>query len=313
METSCVNYSRDYVGSPCIIPQDHERCVVADATGHLTVINLTTKGILSRAFVGVEGGHVSCNLRSLRAAPTASRTVAVATRGGYAVIVDFGRQVVEKIYPQQGGSVNAVALSPDGQFLAIGTGHYPLSGDSQPARLELWVLPAWGSPQHRSFAALPGVCIDAIAWSRDGYLLACATGLRSQKGGTIAQFDASQLRPVSFFDTSWCNSGRLDYLDRGSSNSHLAVVFRGGFRVLDSWNGKEAWRVDSAELPDLLQDFDHDPKNQEIVLTSGVVLDPFDGTQKKHFLAMKDCTSIAIRPGGGYLGASNRGRVYCWD
>lgn len=193
--------------------------------------------------------------------------------------------------------------------------HGPLSpvGRLATGPPRLWVLPAWGSPQHRSFAALPGVCIDAIAWSRDGYLLACATGLRSQKGGTIAQFDASQLRPVSFFDTSWCNSGRLDYLDRGSSNSHLAVVFRGGFRVLDSWNGKEAWRVDSAELPDLLQDFDHDPKNQEIVLTSGVVLDPFDGTQKKHFLAMKDCTSIAIRPGGGYLGASNRGRVYCWD
>ncbi len=313
METSCVNFSRDYVGSPCIVALDHEHCVVADATGHLTVINLITKGILSRTFVGIAGGHTSCHLRSLRAGPRGSRTVAVATRGGYAAVVNFGRQVVEKIYPQQGGSVNAVALSPDGQLLAIGTGHYPPSGDSPPSRLELWVLPAWGEPQYRSFAALPGVCIDAIAWSRDGYLIACANGLRSQKGGTLAQFDASQLRPVSFFDTAWCQSGRLDYLNRGSPNSHLAVVFRGGFRVLDAWDGKEAWRVDSTEVPDLLQDFDHDPENQELVLTSGVILDTFDGTQKKHFLAMKDCTSIAIRPGAGYLGASNRGRVYCWD
>jgi hypothetical protein len=313
MDTSCVHYSRDYVGSPCIVAQDPELCVVGDATGHLTVINLTTQAILSRAYVGAEGGHASSNLRSLRAGPRGSKTVAVATRGGYAAIVHFGRQVVEKVYPQQGGSVNAVAISPDGQLVAIGTGHYSLSGDPPPARIEIWNLPLFGAPQYRTFAALPGVCIDAIAWSRDGYLIACAAGLRSQKGGTIAQFDAAQLRPVSFFDTPWCNSGRIDYLNRGASNSHLAVVFRGGFRVFEAWDGREAWRVDSTEVPDLIQDFDHDPDNQELALTSGVILDAFDGSQKKHFLAMKDCTSIAIRPGGGYLGASNRGRVYCWD
>jgi hypothetical protein len=313
METSCVNYSRDYVGSPSVVALDSEHCVVADATGQVTVISLTTKGVLSRVFVGVEGGYTSCLLRSLRAGPRGSKTVAVATRGGYAAVVHFGRQVVEKIHPQQGGSVNAVAISPDGQFLAVGTGHYPPSGDAPPARIEIWSLPLFGAPQYRSFAAVPGVCVDAIVWSRDGYLIACATGLRSQKGGTIAQFDASQLRPVSFFDTAWCTTGRLDYLDRGSSNNHLAVVFRGAFRVLEAWHGQEAWRADSADVPDLLQDFDHDPENQEIGLTSGVILDSFDGKQKRHFLAMKDCTSIAVRPGGGFLGASNRGRVYCWD
>ena len=123
----------------------------------------------------------------------------------------------------------------------------------------------------------------------------------------------SQLRPVSFFDAPWTGTGRLDYLDRDADSSHLAIGFRGGFRVVDSWYGKEAWRVDHSDMPDLLQDFDHDPVKGEVVLTSGVVLDAFDGTQKKHFLAMKDCTSIAIRPGGGYLGASNRGRIYCWE
>ncbi len=170
-----------------------------------------------------------------------------------------------------------------------------------------------GRTEYRLFAALPGVCVDAIVWNRDCDRIACATGLRSQKGGFIAQLDSSQLRPVSFFDTTWAGSGRLDYLDRGSTCSDLAVVFRGGFRVVSSWSGKEAWRVDRSEVPDLLQDFDHDPENQEIVLTSGVVLDPLDGAEKKHFLAMKDCTSIAIRPGGGYLGASSRGRIYCWE
>ena len=164
--------------------------------------------------------------------------------------------------------------------LAIGTGSYPLSGDPAAGPHRALALSEDGAPEYRSFAALPGVCVDAIAWNRDGDRIACATGLRSQKGGSIAQLDSSQLRPVSFFDTSWADSGRLGYLDRGSTCSHLGVVFRGGFRVVDSWNGKEAWRVDRAELPDLLQDFDHDPENQEIVLTSGVVLDSFDGARR---------------------------------
>ena len=32
------------------------------------------------------------------------------------------------------------------------------------------------APEYRSFAALPGVCVDAIAWSRDSGRVACATG-----------------------------------------------------------------------------------------------------------------------------------------
>ncbi len=311
METRCVHYSREYVGSPCIIPQDHEHCVVADATGHLTVIHLTTEHVLARIFVGVTGGQLTGNLRSLRAGPRGLN--AVATRGGYAVVVDLDRQVVSKVYPEQGGTVNTVALSPDGRFLAIGTGSYSPSVDAQPARIELWELSDDRSPEFRSFAALPGVCIDTIVWNRACDRIACASGLASHKAGFIVQFDASQLRPVSFFEASWAGSGRLEYVDRESPSSHLAVLFRGSFRVVDSWNGKEAWRVDRPDMPDLLQDFDHDPENREIVLTSGRVLDAATGAEKKHFLVMKDCTSIAIRPGGGYVGASNRGRIYCWD
>ena len=60
--------------------------------------------------------------------------------------------------------------------------------------------------------------------------------------------------------------------------------------------------------PDLLQDFEYDPVNREIVLTNGSVLDPIDGAKKKQFLGMKDCTSIAIRPGGGYIGRIEPGQ-----
>ena len=146
METRSVHFSSEYVGSPCIAALDHDHSVVADGTGHLTLINLTSKAIPARLFVGVTGGHASCNLRSLRPGPPGLHTVAVATRSGYAVVVGFESQAVTKIYPEQGGTVNAVSLSPDGQFLAIGTGSYSLTGDPQPAHLELWDVPPGGSP-----------------------------------------------------------------------------------------------------------------------------------------------------------------------
>jgi hypothetical protein len=313
METKSITYSRDYVGHPCIVALDREHCVVADGTGHLTVINLASEQVLARIFVGMQGGQACCNLRSLRVGRLGSRAVAVATRGGYAVLCDFDRQAVEKIHPVEGGSVHAMALAPDGRSLALGTGSYPLAGSPQPAHLEIWTLPADGTPRYRDFAALPGVCVDAIAWNDGGDRIVCATGLRSQKGGYVAQLDAGQLRPISFLEIAWAASGRVAYLDRDATDSHLAVISRAGLRVVDARDGTEAWRAAGPDLPDLLPDFDYDPENQGLVLTSGVVLDPRDGREKNHFLFMKDCTSIALRPGGGYLGASSRGRVYCWN
>jgi hypothetical protein len=287
--------------------------VVADGTGHLTVINLSSEQILARIFVGVVGSQTGCNLRSLRVGWQRPSLVATATRGGYAAVCDFDRQAVEKIHPIHGGTVNATALAPDGQSLAIGTGSYPHSGEPQPAHLEIWTLPAEGTPEYRSFAALPGLCVDAITWSDGGHRIACATGLRSQAGGYIGQLEAAQLRAISFFEVPWAGSCRLAYIDRESTSSHLVVGFRGGYRLLNSQNGKEAWRVDRPELPDLIPEFDFDRENQELVLTTGSVLDAVSGQVKQRFLTMKDCTGIAVRPGGDYLGASSRGRVYCWN
>jgi hypothetical protein len=313
METTSVPYSRDYVGSPSIVSLDRDHCAVADASGQLTAVALRSQEVGPRLFVGAVGGQACCNLRSLRRNPARPGVVAVATRGGYAAIVDIDRRAVAKIHPVQGGTVNAVAVAPDGRYLAIGTGVYSLSGDPQPAHIELWMLPREESPQYAGFAALPGVCVDAIAWNSDGDLIACATGLRSQKSGFIAQLEAEDLRPRSFFETPWTASGRLCFLDGEPSDRHLAVAFKGGLRVLGSSDGKEAWRLDRPEAPDVLLDFDFDPEVRHIVLTSGVVLDARDGSERSRFLAMKDCTSIAARPGGGYIGVSSRGRIYCWD
>jgi hypothetical protein len=313
METTCVHYSREYVGHPSVVAPDRDHCVVADGTGHLLLINLPAQDVRARLFVGIVGGGASCNLRSLRRHPAKPMGVAAATRGGYAVIGDLDRRAVAKVHPAQGGTVNAVAVSPDGRYLAIGTGAYSPSGVPQSAHVELWLLAGEETPEYAGFAALPGACVDAIAWNPNGDTIACATGLRSQKPGFIGQLDAEDLRPQSFFETPWSGAGRLSYVDGESSCSHLAVIFKGGFRVLGTRDGKESWRVDRPEAPEHLQDFAIVPQDRQIALTSGVVLDALDGTEKSRFLAMKDCTSIAARPGGGYVGASSRGRIYCWE
>ena len=312
MEMTCVHYSRDYVGIPCIVAIDRDRCAVADGTGHLTVINVRSQEVGPRLFVGIVGGTAS-NLRSLRRHPARPGGVAVATRGAYAAIVEIDSQAVAKIHPVQGGTVQAVAISPDGRSLAIGTGAYSVSVPPQAARVELWDLSDEEGPRYNGFAALPGVCVDAIAWSPDGALIACATGLRSQKSGFVAQLEADDLRARSFFETSWTGTGRLGHLDSDSPCSHLAVAFKGGFRVLGASDGQEAWRLDRPEPPDVLLDFDLLPLGRQFVLTSGLVLDALDGAERSRFLAMNDCTSIAARPGGGYISVSSRGRIYCWD
>lgn len=310
METTCVHYSRDYVGNPCIVAIDRDRCAVADGTGNVTAVNLRTQEVGPRLFVGIAGGTAS-NLRSLRRDPSRPGGVAVASRAAYAAIGDVDRGSVAKIHPVEGGTVQSVAISPDGKWLAIGTGAYSVSGPAQPAHLELWGLSDEEGPYHIGYAALPGVCVDAIAWSPDGGRIACASGLRSQKAGFVAQLEAEGLRALSFFDTPWAGTGRLGYAD--ASCSHLAVASRGGFRVLAAGDGQEAWRLDRPESPDVLPDFDLIPEERAIVLTSGQVLDALDGTERSKFLAMNDCTSIAARPGGGYIGVSSRGRIYCWD
>jgi hypothetical protein len=291
---------------------DRDRCAVADGTGNVTVINLRSQEVGPRLFVGIVGGTAS-NLRSLRRHPVLPGVVAVATRGAYAAIGDLDRQAVAKIHSVQGGTVQAVAFSPDGRRLAIGTGAYSVSGPAQPAHVELWNLSEEEGARYVGFAALPGVCVDAIAWSPDGGLIACATGLRSQKSGFVAQFEAEDLRARSFFEVPWTGTGRLGYVDGESPCSLLAIASRSGFRMLGASDGQEAWRLDRTESPDVPLDFDLIPHERQVVLTSGQVLDALDKAERSHFLAMNDCTSIAARPGGGYIGASNRGRVYCWD
>ena len=71
--------------------------------------------------------------------------------------------------------------------------------------------------------------------------------------------------------------------------------------------------MEETQVPSLLNDFDHDAAKDVIVLTSGVVVDVIDGEQRDSFMFMNDCSAIACRLGGGYLGAFSRRRICFWE
>ena len=189
---------------------------------------------------------------------------AVATRGGYAAIGDLDRQAVAKVYPRAGRH---------GQYRGLlagraipGDRHRRLfpSAEPQPARIELWGL---SDDRVAGIAGLRGLA----GRLRRRHRLECAPAT-----GSPAQPAWPRRRPASSCNSTPRNSGRRSFFEadlgrfgpaelrrnRESPGSHLAVVFRGGFRDLDAWDGKEAWRADRLDMPDLLQDFDHDPENR---------------------------------------------------
>ena len=77
METTCVHYSRDYVGNPCIVALDRDRCAVADGTGHLS---LDRPAVAGGPVAGLRGRH---GRRSgLQPPLVATPSVAAGHRGG---------------------------------------------------------------------------------------------------------------------------------------------------------------------------------------------------------------------------------------
>jgi len=311
MEKKCVRYVEGSVADPWIALVDRYHCVITDGSGHITVFDLMSQQVLSHSFVGAMEGLACCNLRSLCVEPIKNRLIATATRGGYAVLCNMDEQTGQQVYPERGGTVNAVAFSPGGEYLALGTGFYPLSAERQPAHLEIWALEG-NAPEFLAYSALPGVCVDAIAWSSDCDKIVCVTGMVTQDHGFIAQFDASSLRASSFIETAWTWPRRVAYIDLDGIASHLAVVLRGSFRMLQSSDGEETWQRERSDLPDLQTDFAYDPDAEQILLTSGEILSLYEGEEKGACMFIKDCTSIALRPGGGLVGVSSRGRICTW-
>ena len=222
----------DYVGNPCIVALDRDRCVVADGTGQVVLIDLPAQEIRARVYVGIMGGR--SGLQPPLVAPASG---AAGDRGGrHPGRLCGGRRG----RPPAGGEdpSRAGGHGPGGRLLAgraiPGDRHgllLPLGRAPAGARRAL-VLSDEEPPDYAGFAALPGVCVDAIDLERR------RRPARLRIRPAVAEIRLH--RPTrgrgsparSFFETPWTGAGRPCYVDRESPGSHLAVAFKGGFRLL---------------------------------------------------------------------------------
>lgn len=308
----CERYADGFLDWPWVVPVDRYTCLIADQTGHLTVFNLISREASTRAFVGTELGGIgptSCRLRSLCTDREPVRAAAVATRGGHAVWYDLDRQDIYQIPPEHYGQVGAVALSPDGQSLAIGLGYYPLSADPIAARVELWTLDQ-GTPTYLGFVALPGVAVDTITWSRSGDQITCTSGVRSQDRSFVATLDAASLRPISFWEFDAVFAHRIAHSSRQRPDGHLVILAGDCLRMIDLEDGREEWR---SEQDERLHDFCIDEEEDQIIASNGTIVDIVNGKSVGILPPLPHCRAIAIRPGGGYIGVSTRGKVGVWE
>lgn len=306
--TPLLRYSYEYVGHPRIAARGRDRAVVCDWTGTIALIDLDSKKkpIVRSANVAVmsEGRPIACQtLSSLQVQPEKERTCAVATRGTYAAVWDFKSGEVHKIEPTA-GSVNAVAYSPDGTRLAIGTGRYALSsGQVIRPTVEVWKL-AKSGPTCLKVTTLPGVCVDAMLWDADFDRIVCVTGEATQDSGWLCCLDGTSLLAHCLDRIPFAVSTRI--LDVGQS---YLVAQRAGIQSYDRDSFRPGWaHAEDVEAATLAFD-----EETDTLVFGGATFLTGDGDVLGKAESPATCSWVAARPRGGFLSISDEGMIGLWD
>lgn len=249
-------------------------------------------------------GHLLQSLSSARHCPG---RFAVATQAGWACLWELDSDSPAYIHPEAYGSVNAVALSPNGNQLAIGTGYYVLNphGDSM-AMVELWDLEA---SEARCVASirLPGIVVDRLAWAPDESMLVAVTGARTQDRGHLAILNPRHLAIAEITETTspMCRKIHVDPVaDR------IVLLLRGQIEVRSASNPWEVHHVEKSA--NRIRDFDVTTEDSSlVVLTDGRVLS-LEGDLDRQLTPLEECTTVVSLPDGRIVGVSGKGVVRIW-
>lgn len=301
-----LKYSNDPVGHPRIVARGRDQAIVCDWTGILSLIELVRKSIVKTENVAWEsqGQRLGCtNLSALQVEPERGHSCVVATRGAYAALWNLESSEVIKLHPDT-GPVNAVAYSPDGSRLAIGTGYYNLS----PGRIVRPTLQVWDlegtEPMQLMSTTLPGLCVDTILWDSDCDRIVCVTGDASQESGYLCCLDGDSLRSHCLDRIPLAVVSRILVVGQ----SYL-VAHRGGIQAYDRDDFSPGWtHTECVESADLALD-----EETDILFFSGTTFLGSDGEVLGKAESPGTCTSVAARPDGGFLSVSNQGMVSVWD
>ena len=306
MTTCSTYYPNGLVGYPCIVARGPGEAIVSDWSGNISLLDLRGKAIVRSENVSlvVEGQPLGCSaLSSLQVEPESLRWCAVATRGAYAALWNLESSEVRKIHSES-GPVNAVAFTPEGTRLAIGTGFYNLTpGRVVRAGIQVWSL-SETEPVHLMTTILPGVCVDRILWDSDLDRIVCVTGDESQEEGYLCCLEGESLRAICLDRIPLAGVARII----ATGDSYL-VAHRVGIHSYDWRDFSLKWsHLESVEDADLAFD-----ESADLLFFSGRTFLAPDGEVVGNADPSDMVSCIAPKPGGGFLGVSKEGTVSTWD
>jgi len=248
----------------------------------------------------VPGGNLS--------APTASASQPVlcsaATHVVWTELWQLGASQTSRV--KTDGSINSVALSPQGDLLATGLGWYPLDPHKHPpAAIELFSTADPSEPLKRR--VLPGVAVDRLVFHPEQELLVAVTGARSQDRGHVLLLDCRTLNLLDVAETDAfnCRTAIIDVV-----SDRLTLAYRDGIQVRSLeqlWNVEWEWRAADEVFSAV-----HDRERNLIFLSNGQVLSPDDG-EVAGLTALDKCTGLAVLHDGRLAGISRAGMLRVWE
>lgn len=160
-------------------------------------------------------------------AATPDGRLVLASAAGDVVLLQLASQQLLWLQSGTGASIDCLAVSADGQFLALA---------GQEGRVQLWRLS--NPPELIQVWEYPGIWIDRLAWSPTEPRLAVGVGRSAWV------WDATTGTEVTRLDFQSSSILGLDWHPQGT---YLALAGYQGVKVWDAW----AWQVAPVELENL--------------------------------------------------------------
>lgn len=283
--------------------------VVSHFGGRIAHIELATKRPTCEVRSAGTNGTTCANFRSLSF--ESIRRIAAVAADGYAYIWNVGNHSTFQLQPKSYNAVNCVSFSPNGEFLAIGLGYYPLNpnGQSQ-ARVEIWRTGDWS---YAGAVSLPGVCVDCISWFYNDHII-CFVGAKAQDQGSLAILESPSLEittchvlPFAMVRTILLADAESEFIIATHNHGVLALSVSEGFGI-----HKHMWEFPHADEKCGLRHAVLDKEQRNIILSSGVILRGLDGIQIGQLTPLPDCSCISALGNQRYVGVSSQGLMRIW-
>jgi hypothetical protein len=288
------------LGMPALTAAPPGQVLASTWSGHCLLIDVETA--IAESQPPVATGHVGHTLRSPVSTDSAPPFFAVATTAGWAGIWRPGDATAQRL-ENRFSACNAVALAPDGDLIAIGTGFYPLGSQYPECAIELWTTSE--RPVLQDWVRLPDVVVDRLYWDADSSMLFAWTGEITQESGHIWRLEVDPLRIIDAAPVGYAGT-----LCGGRWGDHLVSVGGGSIelRYVDSLRQiVRRAHVDGEPTAAALSE-----SYGTVVLSTGELVE-LASFERSNLLRLDGCTGIAALPDGAFAGIAGDGRLRIWN